>query len=152
MPGFTPKDPDYRARVEESFARQTFMTNLGVRIADLSPGRCVLEMDRRADLCQQHGYVHAGVTTTLADTAAGYASFSLMPKGSSVLTSELKINLLNPAAGDTLVAVAEVVKPGRTLTVVKADVYGVSGADRTHVSTMLATMMCLADTSDGKGR
>jgi uncharacterized protein (TIGR00369 family) len=148
MAAFTPKNPDWRRQVQDSFARQTFMTALGVRIAALEPGRCELAVDRRGDLCQQHGYLHAGVTTTLADTAAGYAAFSLMPARSSVLTSELKINLLNPAAGERLVAVAEVMKPGRTLTVVRADVFGETAGERRIVATMLATMMCLADTPE----
>ncbi|OAN50479.1 PaaI family thioesterase [Magnetospirillum moscoviense] len=152
MAGFSPKDPDWRARCEDSFARQALMSTMGAGIDRLQPGQCTLSLAHRPDLCQQHGYLHAGTTMALADTAAGYAAFSLMPKGASVLTTELKINLLNPAAGERLEAVAEVVKPGRTLSVVKADVYGIQGGKRGHVATVLATMMCLADTPDDKGR
>ncbi len=68
MTGFTPKDPDYRAKVEASFARQAFLATIGARMAELEPGRCTLEMPTRPDLCQQHGFVHAGATTTLAAT------------------------------------------------------------------------------------
>ncbi len=149
---FAPKDPDWQARCRESFARQALMATMGAGMDRLEPGHCTLSLARRPDLCQQHGYLHAGTTMALADTAAGYAAFSLMPPGASVLTTELKINLLNPAAGERLEAVAEVVKPGRTLSVVKADVYGIQDGKRSHVATVLATMMCLADTSDDKGR
>lgn len=148
MTALTPKDPDYRAKVEASFARQAFLATIGAHMTALEPGRCTLELPTRADLCQQHGFVHAGATTTLADTAAGYAAFSLMPAGSAVLTTEFKVNLLSPAKGDKLVARAEVLKPGRTLIVVRSDVYGVEGGKETLVATMLATMICLAGASD----
>jgi len=148
MAHFTPKDPDYRAKVEASFARQAFLATIGARMAALEPGRCTLEMPTRPDLAQQHGFVHAGATTTLADTAAGYAAFSLMPAGSAVLTTEFKVNLLSPAKGEKLVARAEVLKPGRTLIVVRSDVFGVEDGKETLAATMLATMICLAGASD----
>jgi uncharacterized protein (TIGR00369 family) len=148
MAGFAPKDSDYRAKVEASFARQAFLATIGARMTALEPGRCTLDMPTRPDLAQQHGFVHAGATTTLADTAAGYAAFSLMPAGSAVLTTEFKVNLLSPAKGEKLVARAEVIKPGRTLIVVRSDVYGVEGGRETLVATMLATMICLAESSD----
>jgi uncharacterized protein (TIGR00369 family) len=148
MTGFKPKDPAFRRKVEASFARQAFLATVGARMTHVEPGRCVIEMPTRADLCQQHGFVHAGATTTLADTAAGYAAFSLMPAGSAILTTEFKVNLLSPAKGDRLVARAEVLKPGRTLVVVRSDVYGVEGDAETLVATMLATMICLADSAD----
>lgn len=91
-------------------------------------------------LCQQHGYFHAGVTTSIADSAAGYAALSLFAKGLGVLTSEFKLNLLNPATGPVLVARGAVVKPGRLLSVCRADVFG--GADcAIHVATGLFTMV-----------
>ena len=146
---FVAKDPDWRARVEASFARQAFMRTLGARIVSLAPGACVLGMDHRDDLTQQHGYLHAGVTTTLADTAAGYAAYSLMPAGSSVLTVEFKTNLAAPAAGERFEARARVLKPGRTLSVVEAEVAAFRDGAWTLVAFMMATMMCLAGTSDG---
>ncbi|RAU21996.1 thioesterase [Paramagnetospirillum kuznetsovii] len=139
----TPKDPSFRDRVKASFDAQTFMRTLGVRMAALEPGHCVLEMPVRPDLCQQNGFVHAGATTAIADTAAGYAAFSLMPVGANVLTVEFKLNLLNPAEGETLVARAQVIKPGRTLMVVRSDVFGARGGAEKLVATMLATMMSL---------
>lgn len=143
MTGFTVPDPEFRRRCRDSFASQTFLAALGVEMATLEPGFCQLELPSRGDLCQQDGYIHAGVTTTLADTAGGYAAFSLMPAGSAVLTTELKINLVSPAKGDRLIARAEVLKPGRTLSVVRADVFGVTDSGEKLVATMLATMICL---------
>ena len=143
MSGFKPKDAGWRERVEASFASQTFMRTLGVRLAELEPGRCALEMPVRPDLCQQNGFVHAGASTAIADTAAGYAAYSLMPAGVNVLTVEFKMNLLNPAEGDVLVARAQVIKPGRTLVVVRSDVFGIRDGGERHVAAMLATMMSL---------
>ena len=97
-----PRDPDWDAKVRASFARQTFMDTIGARIAALSPGRCEVEMPFRADLCQQHGYLHGGVVTAIAANAAGYAAFTLMPANSSVLGVEYKINLLDAAEGRAL--------------------------------------------------
>lgn len=145
---FVAKDPDYERRVRDSFARQTAMSTMGVDMVELAPGACTLAMDYRQDLCQQHGYHHAGVTTALADSAAGYAAYSLMPPGSSVLTVEYKINLMAPAAGERFIARAAVERAGRTITVVRSEVFAVQGGDEKSIAVMLATMMCLADTPD----
>ena len=149
MPRFTPRNPDYRAAVRDSFARQTLMTTIGAEIVALEPGACTLAMPYRNDLCQQHGYLHAGVTTALADSAAGYAAFSLMPPGSAVLTVEYKINLMAPADGTRFIARGLVERSGRTLSVVRSEVsaVGTDGIER-PVALMLATMICLADTPD----
>lgn len=149
MAAFAAKDPDFERRVRDSFARQRFMDTLGISMDRVGPGECVLSMDYRPDLCQQHGYVHAGATTALADSAAGYAAYSLMPAGSSVLTVEYKLNLLAPAAGRRFIARAVVEKPGRTLSVVRSEVAAVAddGSERA-VALMQATMMCLAGTPD----
>lgn len=146
---FKPRDPGWERRVRESFARQTAMTTIGARIAALRPGQCEIELAYRPDLCQQHGYLHAGYTTMIADTAAGYAAFSLMPAGSSVLTVEFKVNLMAPGEGDRFLARGRVKKPGRTLTVVEAEVVADRNGKKVTTATMLATMFCLADTSDG---
>jgi len=96
---FTAPDPDYQRRVRDSFAAQPFMTTLGARLTDLQPGSCQIALAFDPRLTQQHGFLHAGVVSTLADNAAGYAAFSLMPAQAQVLTTEFKINLLNPARG-----------------------------------------------------
>ncbi|WP_431858774.1 PaaI family thioesterase [Azospirillum sp.] len=145
---FVAKDPDYERRVRDSFARQTLMSTMGVDMVELGPGTCTLAMDYRRDLCQQHGYHHAGATTALADSAAGYAAYSLMPPGSSVLTVEYKINLMAPAAGERFLARAAVERAGRTITVVRSEVFAVKGGEEKAIAFMLATMMCLADTPD----
>jgi uncharacterized protein (TIGR00369 family) len=148
MSGFTPRDPDWEARVRASIARQAFMTMLGVEIAHLAPGEVDLALPYRADLTQQHGYFHAGGTATIADSAAGYAALSLYPKGTGVLTTEFKVNLLNPAKGERLVARGRVIKPGRTLTVCRSDVVGIEGTRQTHVATALLSMICLEGLDD----
>lgn len=144
MTGFVPKDPNFHRRVSENFAQQTLMHTIGARLGLIAPGRCEVVLPKRDDLCQQHGFVHAGITTTIADTAAGYAALSLMPAEAEVLSTEFKINLMNPAAGKTFVACAEVLKPGRTLTVVRSDVWAETEAgERTLIASMLATMISL---------
>jgi len=148
MSTFEPLDPDYQTRVRASFARQAFMRTLGVELVHLAPGEVDLSVPFRADLTQQHGYFHAGVTATIADSAAGYASLSLYPKGTGVLTTEFKINLLRPAQGERLVARGRVVKPGRTLTICQSDVYAEKGGREAHVATLLLSMICLEGLED----
>jgi len=148
MTTFEPLDPDYQTRVRASFARQAFMRTLGVELVHLAPGEVDLSVPFRADLTQQHGYFHAGVTATVADSAAGYAALSLYPKGTGVLTTEFKINLLRPAQGERLVARGRVVKPGRTLTICQSDVYAEKGGREAHVATLLLSMICLEGLED----
>jgi uncharacterized protein (TIGR00369 family) len=143
-----PRDPGWEAKVRDSFARQSMMQTIGARIVALAPGACEIELLYRRDLCQQHGFLHAGITTTIADSAAGYAAFSLMPPGASVLTVELKLNLMAPAKGERFVARGRVVRPGRTLLVVEADVAAADGGEERPIARMLGTMMCLEGTPD----
>jgi uncharacterized protein (TIGR00369 family) len=140
----SPPNPSFADEVERSFARQPIMNLFGARLTLIEPGVVEITLPYRADLAQQSGYLHAGVVTTIADSACGYAAYTLMPAGSEVLSVEFKVNLLRPAQGETFVARAEVIKAGRTLTVVRADVFGVNGnADRELVATMQGTLMCL---------
>ncbi|MBC7131991.1 MAG: PaaI family thioesterase [Roseovarius sp.] len=143
MTQFQPKSPDFEARVRDSFDRQQAMHTLGIGIADLAPGHIVLEMAHRPALTQQHGFLHAGIVSTALDSACGYAAFSLMPAEAAVLTVEFKINLLNPADGERFRFVADVVKPGRTLTVCEARAHAVKGGRETLVATMTGTLMAL---------
>ena len=149
MIAYVPRDPDWKAKLRESFARQSFMRLIGAELSALAPGRVTIALPFRADLCQQRGFLHGGVTTAIADSAAGYAAFSLMPKGSAPLTVELKINLLAPAVGERFVAAARVIRPGRTLTVVEADVTAESAGVSKLVARLLTTLMCLENTDDG---
>jgi uncharacterized protein (TIGR00369 family) len=144
-----PLNPSFVEEVERSFARQPIMNLIGARLSLVEPGVVEISLPYRADLAQQDGYLHAGIVTTIADSASGYAAYSLMPAGANVLSVEFKVNLLRPAKGVQFLARAEVIKPGRTLTVVGADVFGIDGnggnAERELVATMLSTMMCLRD-------
>jgi uncharacterized protein (TIGR00369 family) len=151
FPAFTPKDPGFEARVRASFGRQGIMTLIGARMTRVEPGLVEIELPYRADLTQQHGFVHAGITSTIADSAGGYAAYSLMPAGASVLTTEFKINLLAPADGEFLRACGRVVKPGRTLTVCDVDVFAVKDGRPTLCAKLLETLMCLEGRPDGPG-
>ncbi len=120
------------------------MNLIGATLSLVEPGIVEITLPYRADLVQQHGYLHAGIVTTIADSACGYAAYSLMPAGSEVLSVEFKVNLLQPAQGVTFVARAEVIKAGRTLTVARADVFATTpNNDRALVATMQATIICL---------
>ena len=136
QPAWVPPDADYAARVRQSFDRQNAMRLIGARLAELRPGHCTIELACREELTQQHGYVHAGIVSTIVDSAGGYAGFTLFPAESEVLTVEFKVNLLNPAAGERLIAIGEVVKPGRTLVITRGEVH----AERVGVRTLCAIM------------
>jgi uncharacterized protein (TIGR00369 family) len=139
-------------RCKDSFDRQGLMTLFGAELVEAAEGRAAIEVPYREDLTQQHGYFHGGVVTAIADTASGYAAYSTMPKDSSVLTVEFKINLMNPAAGDRLRAEAKVHKAGRTLVVVGATVTVMRGAKAVLCGEMLGTFIVLRNTSDVEQR
>jgi len=143
-----PPDSGYAARVRGSFERQAAMRLIGARLKELRPGYCAIELPYREDLTQQHGYIHAGIVSAIADSAGGYAGFTLFPADSSVLTVEYKINLLAPAAGERLVAVAEVVKRGRTLAITRGEVHAEHGERRTLCAIMQQTLIILAGRPD----
>ena len=138
-PTYQASNPAFIEEVRQSFGKQTIMDLIGASLTTVEPGVVEITLPYRADLTQQHGYVHAGIVTAIADTACGYAAYTLMPPESDVLAVEFKVNLLRPAKGELFLARAEVLKPGKTLTVVRADVT----ADRSLVATMLGTMMRL---------
>ena len=144
MMNYQVSNPRFADDIRQSFALQSIMRLIGAELSLLEPGIVEITLPYRADLAQQNGYVHAGIVTTIADSAAGYAAYSLMPAGAEVLSVEFKVNLLRPARGKSFLARAEVIKPGRTLTVARADVFGVADSgDRALVATMLATIICL---------
>ena len=148
MAEFTPADPDFAARTRDSFARQGIMDLIGARMTRVEPGLVEIALPYRDDLAQQHGFFHAGVTSTIADSAGGYAAFTLFPADASVLTTEYKINLLAPADGSVLRAVGRVVKPGRTLTVCDVEVFvEKSGAERI-CAKMLQSLIALHGRTD----
>src|SRR5689334_3162536 len=113
----TPRDPDFAQRVRESFGRQAAMATLGATLVQVEPGEVVLELPFRPDLTQQHGFLHAGVLTSVMDSACSYAALTLMEPGAAVLSVEFKVNLLAPARGDRFRAIGRVLRAGRTVTV-----------------------------------
>ena len=141
-------DPDYATRVRASFDRQGVMRLIGARLSELKPGYCRIELPFRPDLAQQHGYVHAGIVSTIVDSAGGYAGFTLFPADASVLTAEYKLNLLAPAVGERLIAVGEVVKSGRTLVVTRGEVHAEIEGRRTLCAIMQQTLMVMAGKMD----
>jgi uncharacterized protein (TIGR00369 family) len=132
------RDPDYAAVVRASFARQGMMGLLRAEIAAIAPGRVTIVAPIRPEVGQQHGFAHAGLAWTIGDSAAGYAAMSLLEPGGEVLTVEMKINLLAPARGARLIAEGRVIRPGRRLIVVGAEI---ADGDGTAVATMLGTMI-----------
>ena len=140
-----PANPNFADEVRHSFAQQSIMNLIGASLTLVESGVVEITLPYRKDLTQQNGYLHAGVVTTIADSACGYAAFTLMPAGTGVLSVEFKVNLLRPARGETFLSRAEVIKAGRTLTVVRADVFAITDDSRKLIATMQGTMMCLSE-------
>lgn len=136
-----PKNPDFARTVTASFAAQRMMQSLRAEIVALAPGVVEIAAPVAPEFGQQQGMAHAGFTFALGDSAAGYAALSLMPAGHEVVTSEMTIHLLAPARGARLVARGEVIRAGRRLSVVRADVHAEDDGVRTHVATLLGTMV-----------
>ena len=143
MSVFVPKDPAFESRIRESFVRQKVMSLIGAALTRVEPGLVEIELPFRDDLTQQHGFFHAGIVGTIADSAGGYAAYTLMPAGSSVLSVEYKINLLAPADGERLVASGQVIRPGRTLTVCDLEVVVLKHGARTLCARGMQTLICL---------
>src|SRR5688500_10657906 len=137
-------DPHFVSRIRESFGRQKAMALIGASLTAVEPGRVEIALPYRDDLTQQKGYVHGGILGMIADTACGYAAFSLMPAEGSLVTVEYKMNILTPARS-SLIARGQVIRAGRTLTVARAEVYADDGK---HVATMQQTLMALPDRPD----
>lgn len=141
MSSFTPLDPDFRKRVRTSFELQQFMKTLGATLETVEAGFVEIHLPISPAVTQQHGFVHAGAVASIADSACGYAAFSLMPADAGVLAVEFKINLMAPAKGDKLIARAHVIRAGRTLSVCQAEVVAVAdGAEKT-VALLTSTVM-----------
>ena len=135
-------------RIKTSFERQGLMGHLGARLTHIGPGRVHVVLPRRPEVTQQHGYFHAGATSAIADSAGGYAAFTLFPENSSVLTVEYKINLLAPAEGEHIEAIGTVLRSGRTLTVCQLEVFAVQGTQRLCVAAGQQTLICIHTRAD----
>jgi uncharacterized protein (TIGR00369 family) len=130
-------------RVRASFDKQGLMRHLGAELREIDRGRVTIALPSRDEVTQQHGYIHAGATSAIADSAGGYAALTVFPDDAEVLTVEYKINLLAPAEGERLDAIGTVVKAGRTLTVCALEVFGIRGDQRTLVATGQQTLICI---------
>ncbi|MFJ8949112.1 PaaI family thioesterase [Streptomyces sp. NPDC102381] len=139
-----------QARIRKSFERQGLMAHLGAQLTEVAEGRVHIVLPSRPELTQQHGYFHAGATSSIADSAGGYAAYTLFPEDTEVLTVEYKINLLAPAAGDHLEAVGTVLKPGRTLTVCQLEVFAVQGDRRKLVANGQQTLIRVDSAASGR--
>lgn len=142
---FQPRDPEFEPRVRASFARQAAMRTLGATLERVAPGEVDLALPFRADLTQQHGFLHAGVVAAVVDSACGYAALSLMEPGAAVLSVEFKVQLLAPARGARFLALGRVVRAGRTLTVVTGELRADGGEP---VALLHGTMMAVRDRPD----
>ena len=152
---FQPRDPGFEQRVRSSFARQAAMQTLGVALERVAPGEVDLALPFRAELTQQHGYLHAGVIAAVIDSACGYAALTLMERGAAVLSVEFKVQLLAPARALRFRALGRVVRAGRTLTVVQGELRamgdgatGTAEVDTEVVALMTGTMMSVRDRPD----
>ena len=140
---FQPKDPDFRARITQSFGEQAVMQHINASLIGIDAGQVEIGFPYQLQLTQQDGFIHAGISSTVMDSACGYAAFTLMPVEARVLTIEFKINLLAPAAGDFFRAVGKVRKPGRSVFVAEAELYATSNGTDKLVATMVGTLMAM---------
>lgn len=145
MTDFAFSNPDFETRVRDSFAKQGMLTALGGTLGRVRPGEVHLLAPFDSRFTQQDGFLHAGVVTTLMDSACGYAAFSLMPSDSRVLSVEFKVNLLAPARGERFRAEGRVIKSGRTLTVCEGKLFSISNGKETLCAIMQATMICIRE-------
>jgi uncharacterized protein (TIGR00369 family) len=145
-------DPDFDAKVRDSFKRQPAMQLIGAALTALAPGHCEVRLPFRADLTQQHGFIHGGVVGMIADSACGYAGFSMMPPGASVLTVEYKINMLSPGIGESLIARGRVLKAGKSLVITQCDVFAVQNGAEKLAAVMQQTLMVMHGRSDHAGQ
>ena len=136
--------PGPEERVRTSFARQGLMRTFGASLVSVAPGRVEIAFSPAPAVSQQHGFVHGGAVSAIADTAAGYAALSLMPPDRGVLTTEFKINFVAPAVGDRILARSRVVKAGRTLTLAQTEVFAINGGTETLIAVLTATLMAIA--------
>jgi len=140
---FEPRDPEFESRVRRSFHEQWVMQTINASLRTVEPGRVDIELPYQQSLTQQDGFIHAGISSTIMDSACGYAAFTLMPVEARVLTIEFKINLLAPAAGQQFVAIGKVRKPGRSVFVAEAELYASDDGANKLVATMVGTLMAV---------
>jgi uncharacterized protein (TIGR00369 family) len=145
-----PADPDFERRTRASFARQGAMALIGAVLERVEPGQVEISLPFRPELSQQHGFFHAGMIAAIADSAGGYAAFTLFPPEAGVLTVEFKLNLIAAADGERAIALGEVIRSGRTLTVCRLEAFVEKGGERVHCATGVQTLMALTGRSGVK--
>lgn len=147
---FKPRSTNFKKKVEGSFNRQKFMKLINAKLIDVKPGYCEIHIPYQIDLTQQHGFFHAGIISTIADNAAGYAGFSLMGNNSSILTVEFKLNLIAPGDGEFLIGKSQVLKNGRTLTICRSEVFTVTNGIEKLCAASQSTLIELKNKTDFK--
>jgi uncharacterized protein (TIGR00369 family) len=152
MEEFKPKSIDYKQKVNDSFNRQKFMDLINADLIQVKPGYCEIQIPYDVNLTQQHGFFHAGIISTIADNAAGYASFSLMEENSSILTVEFKLNLIAPGEGEMLIGRANVLKSGRTLTICRSEVFIVKNGKEKLCAASQSTLIELKNKTDNNNK
>jgi uncharacterized protein (TIGR00369 family) len=136
--------PELEAHIRERFHRQQAMISMGASLASILPGEARIEMPFNPNFTQQDGFIHAGVITTIVDSACGYAAFTLIPTDKRILTVEFKVNFISPARGEKFIAIGKVVKAGRTLTVCSGEVLAVENGESKPIALMQATMIAVS--------
>ncbi|MCE7733572.1 MAG: PaaI family thioesterase [Candidatus Heimdallarchaeota archaeon] len=139
--GIKIQDPNFEIRVQESFNQQSFMKFIGAKLQDIALGYCEIVLPFKPEITQQNEFFHAGVISTIADTAGGYAAYSYMAHDSDILTVEFKINFLRPGVGDKLIAKASVVKYGKTLSICKCEVFTHNNDQEVLCAALQMTLM-----------
>ena len=138
---FTPPDPNYETRIRQNFDQQSAMQTIGATLGSVQPSEVSINLPYSDHITQQDGFLHAGIVTTIVDSACGYAAYTLMPVGSRVLSVEFKVNLMSPAIGERFIAIGKVIKAGRTLTICSGEVLAYQGTESKLVALMQATMI-----------
>lgn len=144
-------NPNYEEVIRESFAKQKIMQTLGAKLIAVTPGKVIIELPFHEKLTQQHGFLHAGVIATVVDSACGYAALSLLPVDTAVLSIEFKINMLSPAKGEKLIAIGEIIRAGRNVTVCQGEAISVDNGIEKKSAIMQATMIKVSGHSDLQG-
>lgn len=148
MEKFEPLDPDFEQKVRSSFARQKFMAFIAAKLVRVEPGFCEIQVPYKEELTQQHGFFHAGIIGTIADNCGGYAGFSLMPKDTSVLSVEYKLNILSPGDGELLKGRGRVIKPGKNLVICSTEIFIYKNNIKKLCATSLMTLMTMHGVKD----
>jgi uncharacterized protein (TIGR00369 family) len=130
-------------RIRTSFAKQGLMRTLGAELGKVTSGQVEIVLVPKPEISQQHGFVHAGAVSAIADSAAGYAALSMLPMDRGLLTTEFKINLLAPATGERIIARGKVVKAGRTLTLAQTEVFAEKEGREQLIALLTATFMAI---------